>query len=138
MDIYLIMILSSLWVLYDAKKIGLKKGQVKGFLDIGYIGWFLACLFGWLLAFPLYLFNRRKLMNIAYITQDICPNCKGEINEQINFCINCESNLEEIRSYIAVTGEKTERSPIEKIFIFIFSLIFIFLIFLILMGIILG
>jgi hypothetical protein len=40
--IYLLVIGTSLWVLFDANSIGVKKGQIKGMGDMGPAGWFLA------------------------------------------------------------------------------------------------
>ena len=51
---------SSLWVLFDSRNIGIKKGTTKGFLDMGPTGWFLACLLCWIAAFPAYLVKRRE------------------------------------------------------------------------------
>jgi hypothetical protein len=55
---------SSVWVRYDAKAIGVQKGQVKGLADLGPWGWFFACLFLWIVAFPWYLAKRRELLRI--------------------------------------------------------------------------
>ena len=33
--IFLIVLGTSIWVLVDAKRIGVKKGQIKGFFDLG-------------------------------------------------------------------------------------------------------
>ena len=51
---------TSLWVLIDSRKIGIKKGTTKGFFNMGPTGWFLACLLCWIAAFPAYLLKRRE------------------------------------------------------------------------------
>jgi len=51
---------TSIWVVSDAKAIGVQKGQVKGFLDLGPWGWFFVCLFLWIVGFPAYLAMRGK------------------------------------------------------------------------------
>jgi hypothetical protein len=51
-------------VLIDAKKIGVKKGQIKGLADIGPWGWFFVCLLLWIIGFPLYLLKRGELKRI--------------------------------------------------------------------------
>jgi len=51
-------IASSFWVYFDAKTIGVKKGQVKGLANIGPFGWLIGCLFLWIIGFPLYLAKR--------------------------------------------------------------------------------
>ncbi|NIA10463.1 MAG: hypothetical protein GWP10_12225 [Nitrospiraceae bacterium] len=58
---------TSIWVLLDAKSIGVKKGQIKGIANMGPWGWFFACLGLWIIGFPLYLVKRAeyKKINLA-------------------------------------------------------------------------
>lgn len=49
---------SSTWVHLDARAIGVARGQAPGALDLGPWGWLVACLVGWLVAFPAYLMMR--------------------------------------------------------------------------------
>lgn len=56
--IWLVILGSSLWVFFDARSIGVKKGQVKGLADMGPAGWLFACLLLWIIAFPMYLVKR--------------------------------------------------------------------------------
>ena len=69
MDIQIILsvvvIVSSVWVAFDASQIGIRKGLKKGALDMGPAGWFFACLLGWILVFPLYLSRRPELKRLA-------------------------------------------------------------------------
>lgn len=58
------MIASSIWVLVDAKTIGVKKGQLKGMADLGPWGWFWVCLLLWIVGFPVYLAKRGELKQI--------------------------------------------------------------------------
>jgi hypothetical protein len=56
-------IVTSIWVYFDAKHIGVRKGQAKGILDMSPLGWSICCLGIWIIAFPLYVgmrgeFNR--------------------------------------------------------------------------------
>lgn len=60
----ILVLVSSYWVWEDAKKIGVKKGQLKGFADLSALGWLLASLFLWIVAFPTYLINRSELKRI--------------------------------------------------------------------------
>lgn len=55
---WIVVLVSSLWVLADAKAIGIKKGQVRGLGNLGPAGWFLACLLLWFPAFFFYLYKR--------------------------------------------------------------------------------
>ena len=60
----LIIIITSIWVIIDAKKIGVKKGQVKGLGNMGPWGWFFACWLLWIVAFPLYLSKRSEFKSV--------------------------------------------------------------------------
>jgi hypothetical protein len=62
--VWLLVIGSSIWVVVDAKSIGVKRGQIKGIGNIGPWGWFVACLLLWILAFPLYLSKRSEFKRI--------------------------------------------------------------------------
>lgn len=62
--ILLIIIGTSIWVFVDAKTIGIKKGQVKGLFNMGPVGWLVACLLLWIVAFPVYLAKRGEFKKI--------------------------------------------------------------------------
>jgi hypothetical protein len=62
--VWLLVIGSSIWVVVDAKSIGVKRGQIKGIGNMGPWGWFVACLLLWILAFPLYLSKRSEFKRI--------------------------------------------------------------------------
>lgn len=65
MDTFWIIILASgIWVLVDAKTIGVKKGQIQGLGDLGPWGWFFACLLLWIISFPFYLAKRPEYKRI--------------------------------------------------------------------------
>ena len=55
---------SSIWVVADAKSIGVRKGQIKGLFDMGPWGWFLICLLLWIIGFPIYLVKRSEYRRI--------------------------------------------------------------------------
>jgi len=42
---------SSGWVYADARNLGVKKGLVKGLANMSPMGWFIACLLLWIVAF---------------------------------------------------------------------------------------
>lgn len=54
----LVVLVTSVWVLVDSRTIGVAKGQIKGFFNMGPTGWFLSCLLCWIVAFPAYLVKR--------------------------------------------------------------------------------
>ena len=62
--IIIIVVVTSIWVYFDAKKIGVKKDQMKGVCNIGPVGWLVVCLFIWIIGFPLYLLKRAELKRI--------------------------------------------------------------------------
>jgi hypothetical protein len=62
--ILLVVVGTSIWVLIDAKSIGVEKGKIKGVANMGPWGWFFSCLLLWIIAFPLYLGNRGKFKQI--------------------------------------------------------------------------
>jgi hypothetical protein len=55
---------TSIWVFFDARAIGVKKGMVKGLVDMGTWGWFFVCLLLWIVGFPAYLAMRGKYKKI--------------------------------------------------------------------------
>lgn len=62
--IWVVVIATSLWVLIDAKTIGVKKGQIKGMGNMGPWSWFFACLLLWIIGFPFYLAKRGEFKRI--------------------------------------------------------------------------
>lgn len=58
MLMWLIVLGTAIWVLVDAKSIGVRKGVITGIGNIGPWAWFFACLLLWIVAFPLYLIKR--------------------------------------------------------------------------------
>jgi hypothetical protein len=62
---WVLVVVTAFWVLFDAKSIGVKKGLVKGIANMGPVTWFIACLFLWIIAFPLYLAKRGEFKRAA-------------------------------------------------------------------------
>ena len=58
MIVLAIVLLTSIWVYFDARSIGVKKGVISGFFDLGPGGWFWVCLLLWIIGFPAYLAKR--------------------------------------------------------------------------------
>lgn len=55
-----IVIITSIWVLIDAGKVGFKSGKLGGSFDYGPGGWFIFCLLFWIIGFPAYLYKRSQ------------------------------------------------------------------------------
>ena len=55
---------SSIWVLVDAKSIGVQKGQIKGIANMGPVSWFIVCLLLWIIGFPMYLAKRGEYKRV--------------------------------------------------------------------------
>ena len=64
-DFFLVVVIAtSIWVLIDAKTIGVKKGQIEGMGNLGPWGWFFVCLLLWIIGFPFYLAKRPEFKRI--------------------------------------------------------------------------
>ena len=61
---WIIIIATSIWVLVDAKTIGVKKGQIGGMGNLGPWGWFFVCLLLWIVGFPFYLAKRPEYKRV--------------------------------------------------------------------------
>lgn len=59
-----IVIVSSIWVLIDARSIGVQKGQIRGIANMGPMAWFFVCLLLWIVGFPMYLAKRPEYKRI--------------------------------------------------------------------------
>ena len=62
--ILLVILGTSIWVFFDARAIGVKKGLIKGMVDMGPWGWFFVTLLLWIIGFPAYLAMRGKYKKI--------------------------------------------------------------------------
>jgi len=70
MYMWLIVIGSAIWVLIDAKTIGVKKGLVPGMGNMGPWSWFFVSLLLWIIGFPMYLYYRGKFKLAVAATVD--------------------------------------------------------------------
>jgi len=61
MYMWIIVIVSAIWVYVDAKSIGVRKGLIGGMFNIGPGAWCAATLLLWIVVFPAYLFKRGAL-----------------------------------------------------------------------------
>ena len=87
----LIIIGSAIWVLIDAKKIGVKKGLVKGVPmitgkdNLGPWGWFFAVWIIWPVYFPLYIHYRGKFKLAVSVTSNVGTIEKTNKSESQSF-----------------------------------------------------
>jgi len=64
----LVIIGSALWVYADAKYIGVRKGIVSGLGDMSPLGWLIATVGIWIVAFPTYLYFRGIMFGALMMT----------------------------------------------------------------------
>jgi hypothetical protein len=62
--IWIVVIASSIWVLVDARSIGVQKGQIRGIANMGPVGWFFFCMLLWIIGFPMYLAKRPEYRRV--------------------------------------------------------------------------
>lgn len=62
--LWILIVATSIWVLVDAKTIGVKKGQIQGVGNMGPWGWFFVCLLLWIVGFPFYLAKRPEYKRV--------------------------------------------------------------------------
>lgn len=106
--ILLLVLGTSIWVLFDAKAIGVKKGQTNGITDMGHWGWFFACLLLWIVCFPLYLSKRseyKKINSEGNVSLNTCKDCGHNVSVNADNCPNCGAVLKKktgMLSYLMV------------------------------------
>ncbi|MGH9028169.1 MAG: DUF2510 domain-containing protein [Acidimicrobiales bacterium] len=72
--VIVIVAVTSIWVVVDAARIGVRRGGMGGgLLDMGIAGWFVACELVWIVAFPLYLASRRRYLGRDKATDESTP-----------------------------------------------------------------
>jgi hypothetical protein len=65
MYIWIIVVVSAIWVYIDAKQIGVRKGLISGMFDNGPGVWCAGTLLLWIVVFPAYLIKRGELKAAA-------------------------------------------------------------------------
>jgi|GEM_PF-2548161 len=65
MVIWLVVLISAIWVYFDAKSIGVRKGLIGGFFNLGAGSWCAVTLLLWIIGFPAYLIKRGDLKAAA-------------------------------------------------------------------------
>jgi uncharacterized membrane protein len=97
--VFLTVIGTSLWVLFDSVSIGVKKGGIKGFFDMGPAGWFFSCLLLWIVAFPVYLAKRSEYKQATAMDTERTSARDSDIPSQIR-------KLAELRAQGILTEEE--------------------------------
>jgi uncharacterized membrane protein len=92
----LIVLGTSIWVLVDAKSIGVKKGQIKGMGNMGPWAWFFVCLLLWIIGFPFYLAKRGEFKRVN----------SGQSNSISNDSISQLEKLAEMKEKGILTEEE--------------------------------
>jgi hypothetical protein len=86
-EIMILLVLgTSLWVLFDAINLKVTKGKIEGFFDMGVAGWFFACLLLWIVGFPAYLVKRdeyKRLKENGRMPLDVLPSPRGTISRPV-------------------------------------------------------
>ena len=81
MFMWIVIIVSAIWVFIDAKNIGVKKGLIPGMGNIGPWGWFFVTLLLWIVGFPMYLYYRGKFkLAVASSTTPVSAPISGSFN----------------------------------------------------------
>ncbi len=114
MWIWIIIIISSIWVYLDAKNLGMgkrlkytiedlnrmDKAEAEFDVDVskksetGPLGWAFASLLIWIIAFPAYLYSRYKFkQKIKVSSEKICPFCAEKIKAAAIVCKHCGKSV---------------------------------------------
>jgi len=101
----LLIIVTSIWVYFDAQSIGIRKGQSSGFFNMSPLGWSLSCALLWIITFPIYIgkrgyyqrINRPSAVNATgnKPTDGMtnCPNCGRPAPAKFKNCPYCKTPL---------------------------------------------
>jgi len=101
-----IIIVTSLWVFFDAKRIGIKKGQITGIANLGPGGWLIACLLLWVVAFPIYVVKRPQFIRV---NQKDYRSCWNKLDTSVAIFVSIL-----IIWLIVITVQDFQRTPIAR------------------------
>ena len=107
----LLVIPTSIWVYFDAKKIGVKKhAEEMTIFNTGPVGWMICCLLLWIVVFPTYLFKRegfKKRFGAKLVQPEHHPAenvLTAKQMSDINFhCPHCQQSLTVDKSAAGMT-----------------------------------
>src|SRR5450432_99745 len=74
---WLVVVGTSFWVYFDARRIGARKGLTPGMGNMNPGGWLLACLVLWIVGFPMYLAKRGAIRRAVADGQQRVPIAGG-------------------------------------------------------------
>ena len=84
----LIVLGTSIWVAVDASNLGVKRGDNPGFFDMSATGWFFACLFLWIIAFPAYIATRSRYTRYSHsggaASLRLCGTCNKQVAPELS------------------------------------------------------
>jgi len=98
--VWIVLLATCIWVVIDAKSIGVKKGMLKGFFDLGPWGWFWVCVLLWIIGFPAYLIKRGEYIKLA------SGNASPEVATGGKFCSKCGTKLQGDAGFCSKCGNK--------------------------------
>ena len=67
---WIIYIVGVIWIIIDTKKVGIKKGIINGLGNMGRTVWIVATILFWIIAIPLYIFQRKTIIERLNITEE--------------------------------------------------------------------
>jgi hypothetical protein len=93
--VWLVVIATSIGVFVDARRIGVRRGLISGIADMNPVAWLFACLFLWIIAFPIYLIKRPEFIRAVATPKFgsggmvFCTGCGASIHSSAPTCPHC-------------------------------------------------
>lgn len=110
--LFILVIGTAIWVGFDAKSHGIRKGLTKGFLDQGPLEWAVGTLLFWIILFPIYLGKRSELIRLAQARDGVAPAPRpaGEVPVPAGgpprFCSSCGAGHTDEAAFCASCGAR--------------------------------
>jgi Short C-terminal domain len=111
----LIVIVSAIFVYFDAKQIGVHKGLVDGFFDMGVGAWTTVTLLFWIIGFPAYLVKRGSLKEASARERAVNDSAAAAVSSSgiSSFNIASLEKLADLRDRGVLTTEEFEKKKKE-------------------------